>query len=240
VITLELIYIIFLIFVFSTIQSIFGLGLLLFGTPSLLLLGYGFTETLWMLLPSSCSLSLIQIIENREKIVSKNQVYLITVPALIISLILIIQLEYLISIKKIIGTFLLLTALLRLSTLADQWLKKLIENSKSLIYLFIGVVHGVSNLGGAPLSVLASSIHKESSVISSNIAFVYFILAFSQIIVLTIFEREIFTGAYLLFIPLVISNYYLTSKILLSHIDDTKFKFLINILIVIFGIFCFF
>jgi hypothetical protein len=236
----ELIYVLAVVFIFSTVQSVFGLGLLLFGTPSLLILGYGFSETLWMLLPSSCSLSLLQIIENRKIIESKKQVYYLTVPALVASLIFIIQLDYLFNIKKIVGVFLLLTALLRMSEKAGQWLKKLVDNSKALIYLLIGFIHGVSNLGGAPLSVLASTAYDKSTIIRSNIAFVYFILALSQIFVLTLFEREIFSFLYLKFIPVVIINYLLTSKILLSYIDDAKFKGLINILILIFGVTCFF
>ena len=175
---MELFYILFLIFIFSTIQSVFGLGLLLFGTPSLLLMGYGFSETLWMLLPSSCSLSLLQVIKNRKAIETKKPVYLITVPTLILSLALIIKLGYLFSIKKIVGSFLLLTAFLRFSRTADQWSKKLVQRSKGMMYFLIGLIHGVSNLGGAPLSILASSVHNGRKAVSANIAFVYFILAF--------------------------------------------------------------
>ena len=237
---MELFYILLLIFIFSTIQSVFGLGLLLFGTPSLLLMGYGFSETLWMLLPSSCSLSLLQVIKNRKAIETKKPVYLITVPTLILSLALIIKLGYLFSIKKIVGSFLLLTAFLRFSRTADQWSKKLVQRSKGMMYFLIGLIHGVSNLGGAPLSILASSVHNGRKAVSANIAFVYFILAFSQIIVLTIFDRGTFSYSYLLFIPVVIANYLLTSKILVKHIDDSKFRYLINMLIIFFGIICFF
>jgi len=53
---------IIVIVVFSFIQSIFGIGLLLFGTPTLLLFGYSYSETLWILLPCSIVISLIQTI----------------------------------------------------------------------------------------------------------------------------------------------------------------------------------
>ena len=47
--TQEIAILYFVIFLFSGVQSIFGVGLLLFGTPTLLLLGYPYADTLWIL-----------------------------------------------------------------------------------------------------------------------------------------------------------------------------------------------
>jgi uncharacterized membrane protein YfcA len=41
----------------SVIQSVFGVGVLLFGTPLLLLLGYEFVDALGVLLPVSIAIS---------------------------------------------------------------------------------------------------------------------------------------------------------------------------------------
>ena len=195
---MEIYYLYALIFFYSLIQSIFGIGLLLFGTPSLIILGYSFTETLWILLPASCALSLFQIIENRQLIESKRQAYFLTIPALVASLILIIKLDYFIDIKKIVGFFLLLTAALRLSDVANKWSARWVKKSKGFMYILIGSIHGISNLGGAPLSVLSSSLYSDSNVIRANIAFVYFILALSQLGVLFIFETAFFSSQHLI------------------------------------------
>ena len=48
-----------IISLFSLIQSVFGVGLLLFGT--VYVLGYSYSETLWIVLPASLSISLAQI-----------------------------------------------------------------------------------------------------------------------------------------------------------------------------------
>ena len=53
--------ILIIIVVTSFIQSIFGVGVLLFGTPLLLLRGYGFIDAVTVLLPISLSINLIQI-----------------------------------------------------------------------------------------------------------------------------------------------------------------------------------
>jgi len=69
-------YIVFIIIlVFSIVQSIFGVGLLLFGTPTFLLLGYSYTETLWLLLPCSVTISLIQVITEYKLIQAKKRVF---------------------------------------------------------------------------------------------------------------------------------------------------------------------
>ena len=58
----EIIIIIFL----TVFQSIFGIGLLLFGTPLFLYFGKGFSETLILLLPISIIISLLQLIFSKN------------------------------------------------------------------------------------------------------------------------------------------------------------------------------
>lgn len=52
----------------SILQSLFGVGVLLFGTPILLLFGYTFFEILQILLPVSISINLMQIIKDYKNI----------------------------------------------------------------------------------------------------------------------------------------------------------------------------
>ena len=50
-----------ILLVLIIIQSIFGIGLLLFGTPTFLILGYDFFNTLNFLLPISITVSLLTV-----------------------------------------------------------------------------------------------------------------------------------------------------------------------------------
>jgi uncharacterized protein len=68
----EIYYLVIIIAVFSVVQSIFGVGLLLFGTPTLLLLEYSYSETLWLLLPCSVTISLIQVVNDYKLIEAKK------------------------------------------------------------------------------------------------------------------------------------------------------------------------
>ena len=56
-----------ILLVLIIIQSIFGIGLLLFGTPTFLILGYDFFNTLNFLLPISITVSLLQFISLKSK-----------------------------------------------------------------------------------------------------------------------------------------------------------------------------
>ena len=49
------------------IQSLYGVGLLIFGTPILLILGLEFTTVLGLLLPSSVLLSILQIMDTKNQ-----------------------------------------------------------------------------------------------------------------------------------------------------------------------------
>ena len=56
------------IFFTAIVQSIFGTGVLLFGTPILLILGYNFQYALIILLPTSILINFFQLKNNFNKI----------------------------------------------------------------------------------------------------------------------------------------------------------------------------
>ena len=58
---MEQIIIVLLLIIFSLIQSVIGVGVLMFGTPTFLLLGYNYVETLSIVLLPSIFISLLQI-----------------------------------------------------------------------------------------------------------------------------------------------------------------------------------
>ena len=229
-----------IIFFFSAIQSVLGVGLLLFGTPTLLLLGFSYSEVLWVLLPCSCSMSVIQILQGLTLIKSKKNVYFLTIPALIIGLLLVIKLDYLIDIKKLVGVVLILAAALRITNSSYVYDILATEKFKRISYLLIGFVHGLSNLGGAPLTVVASASFKDKDSIRANIAFVYFALAVSQLVVLSAYQREVFDVTNLIFIPFVVINHFLLQKFLISSVNDRNFNIFVSLIVLTFGLLCLF
>ena len=230
------IYVLFLIIIiFSVFQSCLGVGLLLFGTPTLIILGYSYVETLWIILPSSIVISLTQVLFDRDLIQAKKSIFLLTVPALTIGLIIILLSGDLVNVSKIVGIGLLIVASIRQSKVLNAYLSNNISSRTSIYLIFTGLIHGLSNMGGGPLSVLMSSLHNSKSVIRVNIAYVYLFFGISQIIILTIFQLKVFEVNYFVFPIVAIMSYFFIGKPLSNYIDDNKYQSFITIMVFIYG-----
>ena len=235
IVVMDIYVLCFMILIFSIFQSCFGVGLLLFGTPTLIIFGYSYVETLWMILPSSIVISLTQVLFDRDLIQSKKSIFLLTVPALAIGLIIILLSGDLVNISKIVGLGLLIVAFIRQSKVLNTYLSNLISKRSSVYLLGTGLIHGLSNMGGGPLSILMSSLHKSKSAIRVNIAYVYLFFGTSQIIILTILESEAFDVNYFVFPVVAIMSYFFIGKPLSNYIDDNKYQSFITIMVFIYG-----
>ena len=227
-----------LIIIFSVIQSIAGVGILLFGTPILLIFGYSFSEVLWILVPISCALSLFQIIEGYEFIERKGEHLLLTAPILMITLFLVIQYKYILDMKSLVGFFLVLISLCRMIKSINKRILTLAYKSKKLIFPFIAIIHGLSNLGGAPLAIFISSLERDRLKANVNIAFIYFILALSQLFIITVYDIDSFKYNNLIFIPVAIVIHAFVRRNLFFKIDNSFFRSFINTIVLFFGIIC--
>ena len=116
-------YLASVILLFSTVQSIFGVGLLLFGTPTLLLSGYSYDTTLWTLLPCSVVISATQSIVDRDLVVVKRELFYYTLPALAIGLSAVsIYVEF-IDISKLVGFLLIVIGIMKVSSYLQSLIK---------------------------------------------------------------------------------------------------------------------
>ena len=85
-----------------------------------------------MVLPSSIVISLTQILFDRDLIQSKKSIFLLTVPALAIGLIIILWSGDLVNISKIVGLGLLIVAFIRQSKVLNTYLSNLISKRSSV------------------------------------------------------------------------------------------------------------
>src|SRR5450759_2257157 len=107
----------------SVIQSLFGAGILLFGTPLLLLFGYEFVDVLILLLPISLAINLLQIVQHHAHIdfAFYRKVLLLTLLPIAVFLFLVTHL------RINIGPFLLLIALKEFSTTIARILDRMMQ-----------------------------------------------------------------------------------------------------------------
>jgi membrane protein implicated in regulation of membrane protease activity len=105
-----------------------------------------------------------------------------------------------------------------------------------IYYIIIGMVHGISNMGGGPLSILMSTIYSKKEIIRANIAFIYLILAVFQLLVLFIMSNANVRIEFVLLIPVSLASYFFASKYISSKVNDKKYAFVLNLMILVYGI----
>ena len=232
----EIYYLVTIIAVFSVIQSIFGVGILLFGTPTLLLLEYSYSETLWLLLPCSVTISLIQVVNDYKLIEAKKRAVYLVIPTLVLGLALVVTYENGINITRIVGVLLLLIGVIRFSSKLQALLGLMVKKHIQIYYIIIGVVHGISNMGGGPLSILMSTIYSKKEIIRANVAFIYLILAMFQLVVLSIISNTSLRSEVMLLIPISLASYIFTSKFISSEVNDKKYTFILNAMVLVYGV----
>jgi len=219
------------------IQSIFGIGLLLLGTPTFLLLGYDFSSTLNFLLPSSIVISYLQF--TSLKIPSKKIIFeynIFCLPFLVLFLLLALNFKEILNFKFYVAIFLIISSLLALNKKTFSSLRKSILKYKKLILIFIGSVHGLTNMGGGFLTIFSSLINNSDKRLTRYfISYGYLIMGLLQYFILVLLEYKDlnFSKIYYIFLVLII---YFPSQIIFKNVNDFLFSKIISIIALFYGI----
>ena len=222
-----------LIIFLSAFQTITGVGILVLGTPIMLLLELEIVEVMILLLPLSILNSFINIVYLKYKSKNnqinrniKNFFFLICLPGIFLGLIILKLLnEYL--------NFNLLVSLTIWLFLFFNFFKKKNVNISNIFKKYLifitGIIHGLTNSGGSLLSMLVVNEYKKSlDYIRYQIIFFYFFLAlFHFISIIIIFDSVFFASleiSYLLslIIGIIIGN-VLLKKININRLRNIIF-----------------
>ena len=230
---LELIIIVSLVL----IQSIFGVGLLLFGTPSLLLLGYDFANTINILMPVSISISVIQFFKSKNRDINFIKEYnLFCLPFLIFFLIIALKFNYIFNFKLIVALLLVISSLIILNKSKFSSFKKTFFKIKKLVLMGIGLIHGLTNMGGGFLAIYSTIVSRNNKEFSRYyICYGYLIMGiiqYSTVLMLN-YDNLFFNKLYYVLLTLVI---YFPTQIIFKTIDDLNFSKFINTLALIYGL----
>jgi len=181
-----------LVFGLAVVQSLFGMGLLVFGTPCLLLAGFSFVDALLWLLPASFAISVVQIRHGWHELDSFKREFLVcVVPPTALGLVGVLALSSQYDVRAAIGGLLLVSAAARLFPEARARVGDVLSRQRRSVLVLTGFVHGFTNMGGALLAVLIPSLHSDKERIRAHIAFAYLVFVATQIFVLlgTGFDR---------------------------------------------------
>lgn len=209
----------------ATIQSIFGVGVLLFGTPLLLLLGYDFINTLIILLPISISINAFQIVKHFQYIdrgFYRNILFL-TVPCIVLFLFLVTSAK--INIGLVIGLFLILVALKNYSGEIEKFLQGIVMKHERPYFLAMGIIHGLTNLGGSLLTAIVHEKIYEKDISRVTIAASYATFAVFQVLTLffTVNHFEVTWEENITFLVIGVMVFVLTEEMVYTHLDNERY-----------------
>ena len=219
------------------IQSIFGIGLLLLGTPTFLLLGYDFSAALNFLLPSSIVISYLQFSSLKippKKIIFEYNIFCL--PFLVLFLLLALNFEEILNFKFYVAIFLIISSLLALNKNTYSSLRKNILKYKELILIFIGSVHGLTNMGGGFLTIFSSLINKNDKNLTRYfISYGYLIMGLLQYSILIWLEYRNLDFSKIYYIFLVLIIYFPLQKVF-RKVNNFLFSKIISIIALFYGV----
>lgn len=226
------IYIIFIIAFVSVIQSLFGVGVLLFGTPILLFLGYGFTDVLIILLPISLSINLIQIIRDHKHISFSYYKNLLTytVPPIVLCLAFAVEMN--INVSFYVGFFLIFISLKSFFLQIREIVLNIFKYEK-LFLIIMGTLHGLTNLGGSLLTTQVFTLDLNKLEKRATISLSYFTFAIFQLLTLITLGKLQELKVELIFVG--ITTYLIADYLIYSKIPDKKYDRVFAIFLLLSG-----
>lgn len=170
------------VFACALVQSVFGVGLLVFGTPLLLFLGYSFLETLFRLLPCSLLVSALQLHDHFDEARGLLRSYLLFLaPAAAVGAVIVFGSSLAFDVRPAVGAMLLLSAMLRASDKARRAVARALAPNKNAGLAVIGLVHGLTNMGGGLLTAMVNALVIDKVAVRAGIALGYLLMASLQL-----------------------------------------------------------
>jgi len=225
----------FVLFFLVIIQSIAGVGILVIGTPFLLIIDYNITDILSLLLPISIITSMINLIFfklNKKKLKmkinsnTKNLFFFVCVPSIFVGIYFLQLFQNQINFKILVSFIIIISLILANSKI---FISKINFQIKVLFLSLTGIIHGVTNSGGTLLSLFMSS-HLKKSNSRYSITFFYFFLALFQFLIFNFFFIFDANSLNYTFLCVIIPIGVAFGNFIVNYINENKFKNLISIL----------
>jgi hypothetical protein len=203
--------VILIVVVLAAVQSVFGVGLLVFGTPTLLLLGYPFEQVLALLLPCSIVISTLQVLTTGGFTLEpiRRRMLIFTAPTVLAGTIVILTAGSGLNLKPVVGAMLIVTALLRASADIQRRMATVVRRWQPVFLIGLGTVHGLSNLGGGILTFIVGSSYDRKEDVRRHIAYCYGMMAIIQLTALLITVRPSIESYQWFLLPLLAGATYL-------------------------------
>lgn len=230
-----------LFFVITAIQSIAGVGVLVLGTPLLLLLNHNIIDSISILLPLSILTSFTNLsyfnffTKKKFKNIQKdilNTFFTFGILGMMIGIVLLKNFHDDLNFKIIVSIIILISILLKnIKKNANEVSNKLSSRSKQIILFITGLIHGLTNSGGSLLSLFFLQLNNNDKNQSRyEITFFYLFLAIAQYLLFmliinnTFYVKVFFQLSIIAFLGILAGNLYF------KYFNKKYFKYLVEFL----------
>ena len=187
-----------IIFLLSLTQSIAGVGILVLGTPILLIYNFEMLGIMFFLLPISIITSLLNIIllryfYNYTKEVNFNLIkyfFIFCIPSILIGIFILKKFSSEINFNILVSLIIFTSIFLKIKFNNKDFLTK---KSKKIFTTVMGFVHGLTNSGGTLLSLFLLKNYKQNKNLQKStfeIHFFYTLLAGAQLLILILLNEN--------------------------------------------------
>jgi len=219
------------------LQSSIGVGVLVLGTPFLLLLEYNILQVFFILLPLSMLTSLINLIimglPNKKLNVATHKgltkFFVVCIPSIIAGLFILKYFQDYINFKFLVSVVIIFSILL---VLFKDKIKFRVNFFRISILSIVGIIHGLTNSGGTLMSLALSS-NNEKNNARYSITFFYLVLAtFQYLTTIMIFQKSFFFPQNI-YLVMVLFFGVLFGNLFVKFLSESKYKLAVNSLALI-------
>jgi len=211
----------------SVVQSIIGVGVLLFGTPVFLMLGYDFFEVLILLLPISITVSVSTVLHAGVRGVTPAGIILLTFTIAIGTW---FALERSIDILTLlVGLSLVFSSLLHFAR-SDALTNSFAKDEKVAMPV-IGIIHGFTNQGGALLLWWSGVKTSDKNEARSLVAFSYGLMASIQLATVLLVDGPRVFRAFEVMNLIVPLLSYIAGSIMFARVPGERYRDITNLFV---------
>ena len=216
------------------LQSTVGVGVLVLGTPLLLLSNYEMVQIFFILLPLSILTSLINLVIIKYKTKSQNWVTLkglkkfsvACFPSIMIGLLILKFFQDYINFKILVSVIIILSIIV---VFAKDKIKFKISFFRISIISLIGIIHGLTNSGGSLMSLVISSENKKNNA-RTIISLFYLFFATVQYFVTCIIFKDYFIFPFNNELILALFFGIFFGNLFLKFLNEKIYKLIVNLL----------
>jgi len=136
----------------------------------------------------------------------------------------------------LVAVALIISVAARTSSHIESIIKNLISKNLKVFHIIVGIFHGMTNMGGALLAIMAVTIHKDKFNARYMIAVYYMTFVVMQTAVILLADGITIFYEGLILSPISIMVYFIFGNSIFNVMNNVIFQFGMNLFLVLYAV----